>query len=73
MILPNFISGHCQLEEMESAICADSRDGGVFGLFKCHGKHRARLPKVESHGETGFGLVYPSLRILMKLTRSSSC
>src|SRR4030081_3167678 len=27
----------------------------------------------ESHGETGFGLVYPSLRILRKLTRSASC
>jgi hypothetical protein len=25
------------------------------------------------HGETGFGLVYPSLRILRKSTRSSSC
>jgi hypothetical protein len=27
----------------------------------------------KSHGETGFGLVYPSLRILRKPSRSSSC
>src|SRR5208282_4078325 len=32
-----------------------------------------RTGQQEPHGETGFGLVYPSLRILRKFNRSSSC
>jgi Carbohydrate phosphorylase. len=31
-----------RLEEMESAICADYRNGGVLELFKCYGTHRSR-------------------------------
>ena len=31
-----------QLEEVESAICADHRNSGVLELFKCQREHRSR-------------------------------
>src|SRR5260221_12636402 len=31
-----------RLEEMETAICADYRNGCVLELFKCYGTHRSR-------------------------------
>jgi hypothetical protein len=51
--------------------------GEICGLFPdgCEGVLvRSSIGSNEkSHGETGFGLVYPSLRILRKPSRSSSC
>jgi hypothetical protein len=52
------------VEPVTSAL-ADGREGVLVRSL-----HRQEQ---ESHGETGFGLVYPSLRILRKSTRSSSC
>ena len=50
-----------------------SESGDTFLFNQSKPFNMGNREELGSHGETGFGLVYPSLRILRKLARSSSC